>query len=122
MAIIAQSLFRWEEIEDLGDLERLRLVLDAEYELPVAFEITKASAAKQPEARELFKQLKKRHSKLIEGCQYALGDKGYDDGKLLKELWDEDGIKPVIDVRRCITGRIAKGEGAVRWRVRFGFH
>ena len=30
MAIIPQrSLFRWEDVEELGDLERLRLVLSA---------------------------------------------------------------------------------------------
>lgn len=28
-----------------------------------------------------------------------MGDKGFDDGKLIKKTWDEYGIKPIIDIR-----------------------
>ncbi|MEW6447928.1 MAG: transposase [Bacillota bacterium] len=34
-------------------------------------------------------------------CKYFLGDRGYDDGKLIEKLWKEDGVKPVIDIRNC---------------------
>jgi hypothetical protein len=36
---------------------------------------------------------------LLERCGILLADKGYDDTKLLKKLWDEYEIKPVIDIR-----------------------
>jgi hypothetical protein len=39
------------------------------------------------------------HPAILERCTYGLGDRGYDDGKLVKKLWDEHWIKPVIDIR-----------------------
>jgi hypothetical protein len=30
-----------------------------------------------------------------------LGDRAYDDGKLLDKLWTGNGVKPVIDIRNC---------------------
>ena len=80
---------------------KLHLVVDAEYELPVAFEVTKASVAEQPQARELFRELAGKHPELVQGCDCVLGDRGLDDGELIKQLWDEYGIKPVIDIRNC---------------------
>jgi hypothetical protein len=80
---------------------KLHLVVDAEYELPVAFEVTKASVAEQPQARALFRELAEMHPELVQGCDYGLGDRGLDDTALIKQLWDEYGIKPVIDIRNC---------------------
>ncbi len=80
---------------------KLHLVVDAEYELPVAFEVTKASVAEQPQARELFRELAEKHPELVQGCDYGLGDRGLDDTALMKQMWDEHGIKPVIDIRNC---------------------
>jgi len=80
---------------------KLHLVVDAEYELPVAFEVTRASAGEQPQARALVKRLEERHGELLEGCESFLGDKGYDDTRLISLLWDDHRIKPVIDIRDC---------------------
>ena len=134
MAIIPQKqLFSWKEIENLGDLSRLQLVLnylpdeplmralesqrgkgrdeypvrtvwnsilagvredgtvwqkivkwfgyklhlivDADYELPVAFEVTKASCSEIPQGRKLLKKLKERHEELIkEDCNALIAD------------------------------------------------
>jgi hypothetical protein len=43
--------------------------------------------------------MKKEHPAILERCEYALGDRGYDDGKLIAKLWVEYRIKPVIDIR-----------------------
>jgi hypothetical protein len=79
----------------------LHLVADGEYELPVAFEVTPASASEHPVAKTLLSGLKKSHAELLEGCDYFLGDRGYDSGALVKRLWDEHRIKPVIDIRNA---------------------
>jgi len=103
----------WEKtVEWFG--YKLHLIVDAVYELPVAFEITKASASEMPAGRALVKTLQKRHKALVEDCQTLSADKGLDDTKLLEQLWDDCGIKPVIDIRnmwkdgeatKLVTGR-----------------
>lgn len=80
---------------------RLHLVVDAVYELPVAFEVTKASASEVPETRRLVRRLAERHPEVLGGCEAFVADKGDDDTKLITELWDEHRIKPVIAIRDC---------------------
>ena len=72
----------------------LHLVVDTTYELPVAFEVTEASAAEQPQALRLLDQLEQRHPTVLERCGHLSADKGYDDGKLIIRLWDQHQIKP----------------------------
>jgi hypothetical protein len=88
----------WERVKNWFGY-KLHLVVDADYELPVAFEVTKASASEIPLAHQLVDQLGKRHKELLEGCGCFLADKGLDDGKLIVRLWDEHEIKPVIAIR-----------------------
>jgi len=88
----------WEKVTSWFGY-KLHLVVDAEYELPVGYEVTRASCAEQPVAHRLVEKLDERHPELIEQCEYFIGDKGYDDGKLIRRLWDVDEIKPVIAIR-----------------------
>lgn len=90
----------WEKMKSWFGY-KLHLVVDANYELPVAFEVTKASVAEQPQAKVLLGCLKAKHEALLQNCEVWLGDKGYDDGALITELWDEHRIKAVIDIRNC---------------------
>ena len=78
---------------------KLHLVVDANWELPVAFEVTKASSSEMPEAHRLVDRLEQRHPELLDGCESFLADKGLDDGKLIEMLWQEHQIKPVIGIR-----------------------
>ena len=79
---------------------KLHLIVDADYELPVAFELTQASRSEIPEGRDLVKKLSRRHAELVEqDCDMLIGDRGLDDTQLIELLWDECGIKPVIDIR-----------------------
>jgi len=79
---------------------KLHLIVDADYELPVAFEVTKASSSEIPEGRKLVKKLKQRHAELVEqDCEALIGDRGLDDTDLIVSLWDDCGTKPVIDIR-----------------------
>jgi len=88
----------WEKVKSWFGY-KLHLVADATYKLPVSFCVTKASAAETPMAHTLFEKIKKDHPKIVERCKYGIADRGYDDGKLVEKLWDEYGIKPVIDIR-----------------------
>jgi hypothetical protein len=78
---------------------KLHLVVDALYELPVAFEVTRASASEMPQAHVLLSRLKERHPQVLETCQAWTADKGYDDGAMITRLWDDHGILPAIDIK-----------------------
>ena len=79
----------------------LHLVVDARYELPVAFSVTKAATSEVVTTRGVLQDFEERHEKVWERCQAMCMDRAYDDGKLIKELWDEHAVLPIIDIRDC---------------------
>ena len=104
---------KWEKVK-IWFGYRLHLVVDTNYELPVAFTVTKASISEAPQAHLLLDEIEKTNPKLLEGCAYFTADRGYDDSKLILKLWDEHNIKPIIDIRnhwkdsdetRLLTGK-----------------
>ena len=88
----------WETIKKWFGY-KLHLIVDSEYELPVAFTLTRASVNEMPVAHKLLESLDRSHPKLMEHAEYLSADKGLDDGKLVERLWDEWEIKPIIDIR-----------------------
>lgn len=78
---------------------KLHLIVDAVYELPLGYCVTKASAADCPHLLPLVEDLKERHPELVERTQYLSADKGYDSKDNNQDLYDEHGIRPVIDIR-----------------------
>lgn len=78
---------------------KLHLIVDAVYEMPVNFTVTKASASDITEGHKLIDKLTHQHSDIIDTCEILTADRGYDDSKLLVKLWEEHEIKPVIDNR-----------------------
>jgi len=77
---------------------KLHLIVDANYELPVAFSVTKASQADVKEAHRMIEKIAEERPEILEACETMEADRGYDDTKLIKKLWDEYKIKPVIDI------------------------
>jgi hypothetical protein len=77
----------------------LHLIVDANYELPVAYHLTKASNSEVKEAHKLLDSMKNLMPGILDEADYLLADRGYDDSKLIKKLWDDYQIKPVIDIR-----------------------
>lgn len=73
---------------------RVHLVVDAKYELPVAFKVTPASNSENKEAKEILKSM---HEEQLERCKYLMADKGYDDTEIIKYL-EEKGIAAIIDI------------------------
>lgn len=88
----------WEKVKSWFGY-KLHLIVDATYELPVAFQVTKASKAENVEAHKMLGEMAEKQPEILATCERFLGDKGYDDGKLITLLWDEYQIKPVIDIR-----------------------
>lgn len=88
----------WEKVKYWFGF-RLHLIVDANYELPIAYTLTKASLGEQPVMRELFKDLARKHPELVEKCDHAMGDKGYDSTETITQLWYDYQIKPVIDIK-----------------------
>ena len=84
---------------------RLHLIVDADYELPVAFEITKASTSEVKQAHKMIEKLDESHPELIRKCETFIADRGYDDTRLYEKLWDGYTIKPVIDIRNMWKGK-----------------
>ena len=78
---------------------KLHLIVDADYDMPIDFKVTKASASDITVSREMVKDLALNRPKVLENAEFFLGDKGYDDTKLITTLWDEHHVKPVIDIR-----------------------
>lgn len=86
---------------------RLHLWVDAGYELPVAYEVTQASASEVKQAHAIVDETARRHPEIVNRCEYFTADKGMDDGKLIAKLWDQYEIKPAIDIRNYWKDREA---------------
>lgn len=78
---------------------KLHLIVDSNYELPVAYSVTKASEPDINEAHRMVDEINEERAEILKKCETMEGDRGYDDTKLIKQLWDEHRIKPVIDIR-----------------------
>jgi len=92
-------------------------VVDAVYELPVNFSVTKTSASDVKEGHKLVDRMAKQQPEIMAGCEFFIGDKGYDDTKLIVKLWDKHQIKPVIDIRNMWRDgeetRLLAGKGTI---------
>jgi hypothetical protein len=87
----------WEKVKSWFGY-KVHLIVDADYELPVAYDVTRASQSDQTHLRPMMERFKKKHSQLVKQARTLAADKGYDSEDNLKELWDEYGIKPVVDI------------------------
>ena len=95
----------------------LHLIVDATYEVPLAFEVSKASTGEQPQAQRLLDQMQERHPELLQRCDRMSADKGYDDHKLINRLWQQHQIKPIIDIRNSWKDGEAEEDGVLTKRV-----
>ena len=74
---------------------RVHILADTDYELPIEYTVTKASKS---ERKELIKHINMLSPELREKISTLSADKGYDDGKIIEFLRDNE-IKAVIDIR-----------------------
>jgi hypothetical protein len=104
----------WEKVKSWFGF-KLHLIVDANYELPVAMEVTPASHHDVPDMKAMFEKMEIQHPELLKACENGIGDRGYDDTVLISNLWDKYGIKPIIDIRNMWkdgeeTRAFAKGQ------------
>lgn len=83
---------------------KLHLVVDANYELPMAYELTTASVGESPRLMPLIESMEKTHPEILARTETLAADRGYDDGADKAALLDDYGIKPIIDVRDMARG------------------
>jgi hypothetical protein len=79
---------------------KLHLLVDSTYELPLGFSLTKASAGDAPHLLPLFVDLEQQHPTIEENAEVCSADKAYDSAENKASLYDDHGIKPIIDHRR----------------------
>jgi len=78
---------------------KAHLIVDATYELPVIYEVTKASVHDCPILEKLLKGFKGRHPEVLKRCEHLTADRGYDSKDNNQSLLDNYKIVPVIDIR-----------------------
>ena len=88
----------WEKIKYWFGY-KLHLIVDGDYELPVAFKVTPASYSEFKQAHALIDELGASKPKILNVCEHFMADRGYDDGKLIKKLWEDYDVRAVIDIR-----------------------
>jgi len=79
---------------------KIHLLVDTHYEMPIGYEVTRASESDTKHLLPLVEELKERHPQIHGDIETAEADKGYDSEENCRRLYDEHGIKPVIDIRR----------------------
>jgi len=89
---------RWTKTEKWFGY-KAHLAVDAQYELPLACRVTKASASDVVHGHGLIDEMEKEAPELLDRCEQCSADRGYDDTKLISRLWDDHEIMPVIDIR-----------------------
>ena len=78
---------------------KLHLIVDAIYELPLGYKLTKASVPDCPQLLPLVEELDEKHPQIVEGAETLAADRGYDSEENNRRLYDDYGIKPLIDIR-----------------------
>lgn len=89
----------WEKVVNWFGY-KIHLLVDTKYEMPIGYRVTRASASDCPELLPLVEALREKHPQIHRDIDTAAGDKGYDSEENCRRLYDEHGIKPVIDIRR----------------------
>ena len=77
----------------------LHVVADVEHEIPVWFEVTKASRSEQKVLSAGVEDLFGAEPALAARCADFCADRGLDGGPLKKTLWDAYGVRPLVDVQ-----------------------
>ncbi len=79
---------------------KIHLLVDTKYEMPIGYRVTRASESDTKQLLPMVKEVKEKHLQIYKDMDTAATDKGYDSEENCRRLYDEHGIKPVIDIRR----------------------
>ena len=78
---------------------KLHLMVDSVYELPLAFNVDVASSSDMKNLTPLVEDFEANHKPIHDDVEECSADKGYDSAENNVALYDDHGIKPVIDKR-----------------------
>jgi hypothetical protein len=67
----------------------------------VGFSVTKANSSEVVEARDLLDRVYERRPVAAGRCESLAADRGYDDVKLIGDVWEGWEALPIIDTRNC---------------------
>ena len=87
----------WEKVMTCFGF-KVHLLVDAVYELPVAYTVTDAAASDVIQGKKMVEKLKNDRPNVLARGKHWMGDRAYDDTVLIGML-KENGIKAVIDKR-----------------------
>ncbi len=79
---------------------KIHLLVDTTYEIPMGYRVTRASESDTKHLLPMVNEVKQKHPEVYKDIKDLLADKGYDSEENCRGLYDEHGIKPVIDIRR----------------------
>lgn len=77
---------------------KLHLLVDSRFELPLAYELTKASGQEKTRLQPLLREYARQHPELLSRGRELSADKGYDSTRNQAAVWDEFRLRPVIDI------------------------
>jgi hypothetical protein len=86
---------------------KLHVLVDANYELPLAFMVSDAAGSDIVYGKQLLEYLERERPDILKRCSHFMGDRGYDDTSLIQYLKSLD-IKAVIDKRDMWTTETEK--------------
>ena len=79
---------------------KVHLLVDATYELPIAWRVTQAHVSDTTEIRPLLHRTAQHHGEILARSEYLSLDKSYDSQRNNREILDTFGVKPLIDIRK----------------------
>jgi len=79
---------------------KIHLIVDTTYEMPIGYRVTRASESDTKQLLPMVGEVKEKHPQIYKDMERLTADKAYDSEENCRGLYDEHGIKPVIDIRR----------------------
>jgi hypothetical protein len=77
----------------------LHPIADTRYEVPVAFEVTRASRTETKVLAAMLEGLFAEAPEMVDRCDDFSADRGLDNAPQKKQLWDRWTIRPLVDTR-----------------------
>ncbi len=78
---------------------KIHLLVDTTHEMPIGYRVTRASESDTKHLLPMVEEVKQNHPEIYKDIKRLSADKGYDSEENCRDLYDEHGIKPVIDIR-----------------------
>ncbi len=104
---VGQNGKLWEKVKRWFGYQ-LHLIVDSQHELPVAYEVMKASTSETTRLLPMVERLDETHRELLERSEKLAADRGLDSGEINRTLTQDYAIRPIIDNR--LLWREEKGE------------